>query len=78
MGDDGRRQAAMGLVGAGVRAVPIGHTHGQQVLGSLHDELLALADKHQAQALETAGSNCPTYEILCDEQSQLYTRIFRS
>jgi urease accessory protein len=71
-------QATLGLIGAGVRAVPIGHTHGQQVLARLHDELLELADEYQARDLETAGSTCPLYEVLCDEQSQLYTRIFRS
>src|SRR5262249_41898148 len=28
-------QAALGAIGAGVRAIPIGHTHGQQVLARL-------------------------------------------
>ena len=28
-------------IGAGVQAVPIGHTHGQQILARLHDELCA-------------------------------------
>ncbi len=71
-------QAAMGVVGAGVRAIPIGHTHGQQVLGRLHDDLQALADEYRGRDLESAGSMSPLYEILCDEQSQLYTRLFRS
>jgi urease accessory protein len=71
-------QAVLGIIGAGVRAIPIGHTHGQQVVASLHDDVLELAERYQARDLETAGSNCPVYEILCDEQSQLYTRIFRS
>lgn len=71
-------QATMGLVGAGVRAIPIGHTHGQQVLVRLHDDVMELADEYQARDLETAGSNVPAYEVLCDEQSRLYTRIFRS
>src|SRR5262249_53604686 len=30
-------QAALGMVGAGVRAIPVGHTHGQQLLAYLHD-----------------------------------------
>jgi urease accessory protein len=71
-------QAVLGIIGAGVRAIPIGHTHGQQVLASLHGDVLELADRYHGRELETAGSNCPVYEILCDEQSQLYTRIFRS
>ena len=71
-------QAALGVIGAGVRSIPIGHTHGQQVLARLHDELRELADAVQGRDLATAGATCPAYEILCDEQSQLYTRIFRS
>ena len=26
----------------------------------------------------TAGAGCPSYEILCDEQTRLYARMFRS
>ncbi len=36
-------QAALGMIGAGVRAIPVGHTHGQQVLAYLHDEIRDLA-----------------------------------
>ncbi|MBM3997506.1 MAG: urease accessory protein UreF [Planctomycetes bacterium] len=71
-------QAALGVVSAGVRGVPIGHTHGQQVLARLHDDIGELADQYHDKPLETAGSNCTAYEILCYEQSRLYTRIFRS
>ncbi len=71
-------QAALGVIGAGVRAVPIGHTHGQQILARLHGELEALAHDAAGRALETAGSFCPAYEVLCDAQRTLYTRLFRS
>ena len=71
-------QAAIGVISAGVRGVPIGHTHGQQILARLHDDIAELAEKHYDRPLETAGSNCPAFEILCHDQSQLYTRIFRS
>jgi urease accessory protein len=71
-------QAALGVLGAGVRAIPIGHTHGQQVLTRLHDDIHALADELADRELETAGSNCPAYEVLCHEQEHLYTRLFRS
>ena len=71
-------QAALGVISAGVRGVPIGHTHGQQILSRLHDDIAELAENLYDKPLETAGSNCPAYEILCYEQSQLYTRIFRS
>lgn len=71
-------QAALGVISAGVRGVPIGHTHGQQILARLHDDIAELAENLYDKPLETAGSHCPAYEILCYEQSQLYTRIFRS
>jgi urease accessory protein len=71
-------QAALGVVGAGVKAVPIGHSHGQQILARLHGELYVLAEETAARPLEEAGTFCPAYEVLCDEQSRLYTRLFRS
>jgi urease accessory protein len=71
-------QAALGMIGAGVRAIPVGHTHGQQVLAYLHDELRRLSADLAERAPETAGSGCPFYEILCDEQTRLYARMFRS
>jgi urease accessory protein len=71
-------QAVQGILGAGVRAVPIGHTHGQQVLVRLHEDIESLAATLADRELESAGSCCPAYEILCHAQSQLYTRIFRS
>jgi urease accessory protein len=71
-------QAALGAITAGVRAVPVGHTHGQEVLARLHDDLRDLAGDLAGRDLETAGVCCPAYEVLCYAQSQLYTRIFRS
>ncbi len=71
-------QAALGMIGAGVRVIPIGHTHGQQILARVHPELLRLRDELVTRDLETAGSNCPAYEELCHAQSGLYTRLFRS
>jgi len=71
-------QAALGVIGAGVRAIPIGHTHGQQVLSRLHDDIHALADELAGRDLDTAGSFCPAYEVICDAQTHLYTRLFRS
>ncbi len=71
-------QAALGAVGAGVRSVPIGHTHGQQVVARLHDLIGDLAARSAAADPETAGSFGPAYEVLCHAQAQLYTRLFRS
>lgn len=71
-------QAALGMIGAGVRAIPVGHTHGQQVLAYIHDDITDLATKLLDRAPETAGAGCPFYEILCNEQTRLYARMFRS
>jgi urease accessory protein len=71
-------QAALGMIGAGVRAIPVGHTHGQQVLAYLHDDTRDLAAALTDRDPETAGVGCPFYEVLCDEQTHLYARMFRS
>jgi urease accessory protein len=71
-------QAVLGMIGAGVRAVAVGHTHGQQVLAYLHADVEELAESLAGRDLSTAGSGCPFYEVLCDEQTRLYTRLFRS
>jgi urease accessory protein len=71
-------QAALGMIGAGVRAIPVGHTHGQQVLAYLHDLIRELASELVGRDALTAGAGCPFYEVLCDEQTRLYARMFRS
>ena len=71
-------QAALGMIGAGVRAIPIGHTHGQLILARLHDDLAKLAANLRDSDLDSAGSVCPAYEELCHAQQRLYTRLFRS
>ena len=71
-------QAALGMIAAGVRGIPIGHTHAQQILAYLHDDVDELVRCHAQQDLQTAGSAAPFYEVLCHEQPRLYTRLFRS
>jgi urease accessory protein len=71
-------QAALGIIGAGVRAIPVGHTHGQQVLAYLHGDIRDLAESLSDRGPETAGAGCPFYEVLCNEQTRLYARMFRS
>jgi urease accessory protein len=71
-------QAAVGMIGAGVRAVPVNHTHGQQILAYLHDEVDRLADTLCDRPLATSGGGSPFYEVLCDEQTRLDSRLFRS
>ena len=71
-------QAVLGMIGAGVRAIPVGHTHGQQVLAYLQNDIRTLAAELVNRDPETAGAGCPFYEVLCDEQTRLYARMFRS
>ncbi len=71
-------QAALGMIGAGVRSIPVGHTHGQQILAYLHDDLGALVTSLVDRTPATPGAGCPLYEVLCDEQTRLYARMFRS
>jgi urease accessory protein len=71
-------QAALGMIGAGVRAVPIGHTHGQQILAYLQDTIETLVDELIDRSPDMAGASCPFYEVICDEQTRLYARMFRS
>jgi urease accessory protein len=71
-------QAALGMIGAGVRAIPVGHTLGQQVLAYLQDDIRGLAADLVDRDPETAGACCPFYEVLCDEQTRLYARMYRS
>lgn len=71
-------QATLGMVSAGVRAVPVGHTHGQQVMAYLHDDIGDMVGELADREPETAGAGCPAYEVLCDEQTRLYARMFRS
>lgn len=71
-------QGALGMIGAGVRAIPVGHTHGQQALAYLQNDIRELAGTLGERGSETAGAGCPFYEVLCDEQTRLYARMFRS
>jgi urease accessory protein len=71
-------QSSLGVISAGVRCIPIGHTHGQQLLARLHDQLARLAEQYCDCELDEAGSFAPAYEVLCDAQTRLYTRLFRS
>ncbi|QVL34089.1 hypothetical protein KIH39_09330 [Telmatocola sphagniphila] len=71
-------QASLGMIGAGARAIPVNHTHGQQILAYLHSEIESLAEIMSDRPVEMAGSGNPLYEVLCDEQTRLYSRMFRS
>src|SRR5207247_486797 len=46
-------QATLGIIGAGVRAIPIGHTHGQLILARLQEDIETLAEEMAQRPLET-------------------------
>lgn len=71
-------QAVFGMISAGVRAIPVSHTHGQQLLAYLHPDVAEAAEAAAARPLAAAGVSSPYYEVLCDGQSRLYCRMFRS
>ena len=72
-------QAALGVISAGVRAIPIGHTHGQQVLARLHDDLRDLAGGTGRAATWTPpAASAPPTRCFAMHKRHLYTRLFRS
>jgi urease accessory protein len=66
------------MIAAGIRGVPVGHTNGQQMVAYLHEPIAGLTAESSGRALDSAGSGSPFYEVLCEEQSRLYSRLFRS
>lgn len=72
------QNAANGIVSSAVRGVPIGHTHGQQILARLQPFLEELSAVCAAAPIEQFGGSSPAYEVACHAQNQLHTRIFQS
>jgi urease accessory protein len=66
------------MIAAGVRGIPVGHTHAQQILAYLHGDIEELTRSLPTRDFQTAGRGCPYYEVLCHEQPRLFTRLFRS
>jgi urease accessory protein len=72
------QNAANGVVSASVRGVPIGHTHGQQILARLQPLLGELSAACSEAPIEQFGGLSPAYEVACHAQTRLHTRIFQS
>lgn len=70
-------QAALGLISAGIRGIPLSPTHGQQMLAYLHGDIVRAAEAATGQNFYDAGNGSPFYEVLCHAQTQLYSRMFR-
>jgi urease accessory protein len=72
---------AENLVGAAVKAVPLGQSAGQRLLGALAQDLPAVVDAALATALQgdTARQNlAPMLAILSARHEAQYSRLFRS
>lgn len=72
------QNAAVGAVSAAVRGVPIGHTHGQQILAYLQPSVAEFSAASARAPIESYGGLSPSYEVMCHAQYQLYARMFQS
>ena len=71
-------QAALGIIGAGVRAIPIGHTHGQQILARLHDDIARAGGRTARPRSGDRRQRCPAYEVLVMPRADFIPALFRS
>jgi urease accessory protein len=69
---------AENLVQAAVRAVPLGQTAGQRILGRLADEIPRAVDTALALADAERQSYAPMLAILSAQHETQYSRLFRS
>jgi urease accessory protein len=69
---------AENLVQAAVRAVPLGQTAGQRILGRLADEIPRAVDTALALADAARQSYAPMLAILSAQHETQYSRLFRS
>lgn len=71
-------QAALGIVSAGVRMVPLGHMDGQGALERVKPVLAAIGTEIEPLEEEDMASFAPGVEIRAMRHETLYTRMFRS
>jgi len=69
---------AENLVQAAVRAVPLGQSAGQRILGALADAIPAAVDDALAATDDTRQSFAPMLAILSARHETQYSRLFRS
>jgi urease accessory protein len=69
---------AENMVQAAVRAVPLGQSAGQRILGRLANEIPSAADRAFAIGEEERQSFAPMLAILSARHENQYSRLFRS
>ncbi len=70
--------AAAGIVSAGVRLIPIGHTEGQKVIEDIKPLLAGIAEEVLSLDEDDISAFAPGIEIGAMRHEHLYTRLFRS
>lgn len=71
-------QAALGIVSAGVRLIPLGHMDGQAALERIKPLLVEISEEINPLGEEDISSFAPGIEIRAMRHETLYTRLFRS
>lgn len=67
-----------GLVSAGLRLVPLGHTDGQRVLAALEEVVVGLAARAQHTPFAELGAAAPMVDWASMRHETQHTRLFRS
>ena len=67
-----------GLVSAGLRLVPLGHTDGQRVLASLEEVVVGAAARARCTPFAELGSASPMVDWASMRHETQHTRLFRS
>ncbi|NOZ67905.1 MAG: hypothetical protein GXP46_01335 [Deferribacteres bacterium] len=70
--------AVSGIVSAGVRLIPIGHTEGQKVIEDIKPLLSDIAGEVSSLGEDDISAFAPGIEIRAMRHEHLYTRLFRS
>jgi urease accessory protein len=71
-------QAALGVVSAGVRLIPLGHMDGQRALERIKPLLVSLGNEIDPLSENDISSFAPGIEIRAMQHETLYSRMFRS
>ena len=69
---------AAGLVSAGLRLVPLGHTDGQKVLANLEEVVVGTAARARRTPLSQLGAAAPVVDWASMRHETQHTRLFRS
>ncbi|MBI5043405.1 MAG: urease accessory protein UreF [Nitrospirae bacterium] len=67
-----------GLVAAGIRLIPLGHTDGQRVINEIKPLLVRIAKEAESLKEDDISSFAPSIEIMSMRHEYLYTRLFKS